>query len=122
MLGVFLAIALMVSHQASRARQMAHESRLRRNKLQRLFAVSRGALQMDLNDSPERQMAQLILQEFQLEAVAIVHESGGTSGAAGLWQHLGDDLEINRLLGMDRVPLAGTLVGGSVDSFTQRAR
>jgi two-component system sensor histidine kinase KdpD len=105
MLGLFLAIALMVSRQASRARHMAHESRLRRYKLQRLFAVSRGALLLDLNDSPERQMAELILREFQLKAVAIVHESGGTSGAAGLWQHLGDDLEIHRLLGMEQVPM-----------------
>lgn len=104
MLALLYAVLLTLSHQAGRARQMTCESGLRGLKLQRLFAVSRGALLLDLNASPERQMAELISREFDLQAVAIVHETMGTSGAAGVWKHLGDDLEIYRLLGLEQVP------------------
>ncbi len=111
MLGEAVVIVLMVSRLATRGRQLAHESTSRRNKLQRLFAVSRGALLLDLNNSSEQQMAELILREFQLQAVAIVHQSNGTSGAAGLWENFGDDLDIERLLGMEQEPVPEYSVG-----------
>lgn len=77
--------ALVVSQLAGRERVHAAESRRQRTKLERLYAVSRQALVIDLGLPAEQQMADLILTEFQLDAVAICNATSNAAGVAGSW-------------------------------------
>jgi len=79
------ATALVVSRISARAHAYAAESDIQRHRTQRLHAVSHNVLLLNLHDSPERQIAEFIEQEFELDAVAIVSSQPGAVGAAGLW-------------------------------------
>lgn len=82
---LFELTALVVSQLAGRERLHAAESKRQRIKLERLYAVSRKALGIDLAASAEQQMAELIQVEFQLEAVAICNATFSAVGMAGAW-------------------------------------
>ena len=77
--------ALVVSQLAGRERLHAAESQRQRTKLERLYAVSRKALAIDLNASAEQQMAELIHTEFELDAVAICNATFHAIGLTGVW-------------------------------------
>ena len=83
---LFEATALIVSQLSAREKAHALESRNRRVKIERLFAVSRAALAIDLSRSVEQQLAELILKEFQLDAVAICNDKFNIAGVAGSWE------------------------------------
>ena len=89
-IGLFEITALIVSQLSAREKAHAAESRRQRLKLERLYAVSRRALTIDLGQSAEQQMAELILAEFHFESVVICNEMFDTVGAAGA---LGEDPE-----------------------------
>ena len=89
-MGLFEVTALIVSQLSAREKAHAAQSRSQRVKLERLYAVSRQALTIDLGQPAEQQMAELILAEFHFEAVAICNAMFDTVGAAGLWE---SDLE-----------------------------
>ena len=106
---IFEITALVVSRVSSREKAFAQESHSHRRKLQRLYAVSRGALLLNLEDPPEQQMAALILREFSLEAVAIYNSELGSIGTAGEWVSKGEELRHRLELGMFQAQ--GTYVG-----------
>ena len=97
---IFELTALVVSRVSAREKIYARETRVQREQLQRLFEISRGVLLLDLADSPERQMSELILHSFELQAVAILNEVLGSSGAGGAWALLDGDMDIARILGL----------------------
>lgn len=79
--------ALLVSRISARERAHAAESDIQRHRTQRLHAFCHNVLLLNLHDSPERQIAEFIEQEFELDAVAIVSNQPGAVGAAGLWEN-----------------------------------
>ncbi len=89
---LFELTALVVSQLAARERLYALESQRQRTKLERLYAISRRALAIDLGGSAEQQMADFILAEFQLEAIAICNQMFNAVGAAGAWSADTDEL------------------------------
>jgi two-component system sensor histidine kinase KdpD len=109
---IFEAAALAVSRVATRERTYAAETEIQRHRTQRLHAVSHNVLLLSLQDSPERQIAEFIQQEFELDAVAIVSNLPYAVGAAGLWakqeeQACGETL---RALAANRQQLPGVAV------------
>lgn len=82
---IFEVTALLVSRVSSSEKANALEKERHQHKLERLYAVTRGALLLDLHDSPEQQMAHLILREFKPEAIAIMNAADGTIHSAGHW-------------------------------------
>jgi two-component system, OmpR family, sensor histidine kinase KdpD len=82
---IFEVTALAVSRVATRERTYAAETEIQRHRTQRFHAVSHNVLLLSLQDSPERQIAEFIQQEFELDAVAIVSHLPYSVGAAGLW-------------------------------------
>ncbi len=82
---VSTASAWIVSRIAERERAYAAESELQRHRTQRLHAVGHNVLLLNLQDSPEKQIAEFIQQEFELDAVAIVSTPPHAVGTAGLW-------------------------------------
>lgn len=108
-LALFEITAIVVSRVSAREKAAGQENLHHRMKVQRLYAVSRGALLLNLDDGPEQQMASLILGEFQLDAVAIYNSELGSIGTAGTWasktEELRHRLEIGSFLAQ------GTYVG-----------
>jgi two-component system sensor histidine kinase KdpD len=82
---IFEVTALLVSRISARETSYAAESEIQRHRTQRLHAVSHNVLLLNLQDSPERQIAEFIQQEFELDAVAIVSNLPHSVGTAGLW-------------------------------------
>ena len=89
---LFELTALVVSQLAGRERLHAAEIRRQRTKLERLYAVSRQALAIDLGGSAEQQMAEFIHAEFQLDAVAICSATLDAVGIVGDWEVEPDSL------------------------------
>ena len=77
--------AFIVSRISQRERSYAAESEMQRHRTQRLHAVSHNVLLLNLQDSPEKQIAEFIQQEFELDAVAIVSNLPHAVGTAGIW-------------------------------------
>ena len=77
--------AWIVSRMAGRERAYAAESEMQRHRTQRLHAVSHNVLLLNLQESPEKQIAEFIQQEFELDSVAIVSTLPHAVGTAGLW-------------------------------------
>lgn len=89
---IFELTALLVSQLSAREKAHALESRRQRTKLQRLYTVSRRALMIDVHDSAEQQMASIILDEFQLEGVAVCTGQYDNVSVAGCWAENRDEL------------------------------
>ncbi len=77
--------AWIVSRVSERERSYAAEIEMQRHRTQRLHAVSHNVLLLNLQDSPEKQIAEFIQQEFELDAVAIVSTLPHAVGTAGIW-------------------------------------
>ncbi|NYF80321.1 sensor histidine kinase [Granulicella arctica] len=82
---IFEITALLVSRVSSREKTYAAEKDLQRRELEQLYAISRGALLLDLHESPERQMAELIMRQFDAKAVAIMNAKNDTLSTTGRW-------------------------------------
>jgi two-component system sensor histidine kinase KdpD len=82
---IFELTALVVSRVSAKTKAYAAESEIQRHRTQHLHAVSHNVLLLNLQDSPERQIAEFIQQEFELDAVAIVTRLPDSVGAAGMW-------------------------------------
>jgi two-component system sensor histidine kinase KdpD len=82
---IFELTALVVSRIATRERIYAAESEMQHHRTQRLHAVSHNVLLLSVQESPERQIAEFIQQEFELDAVAIVSSLPHSVGTAGSW-------------------------------------
>ncbi len=106
---IFEVTALAVSRVSAREKETARENLRHRLKVQRLYSVSRGALLLNLDDAPEQQMSELILEEFSLDAVAIYNSELGTIGAAGIWATKAEELRHRLEIGIFQ-PL-GTYIG-----------
>lgn len=106
---VFEVTALLVSRVSTREKEFARENLHHRLKVQRLYAVSRGALLLNLDDAPEQQMAELILKEFGLDAAAIYNSELGTIGTAGLWATKSE--ELRHRLEIGSFEAQGTYIG-----------
>jgi two-component system sensor histidine kinase KdpD len=89
---IFELTALLVSRLSARERAYSEELQRQRIKIQRLYAVSCGALTFDPAKGPEKEMAHLIRTEFQLESVAIYNAYSTTLGVAGSWQDFEEEL------------------------------
>jgi two-component system sensor histidine kinase KdpD len=112
-LGIFEVTALVVSRISAKGRTHAAENEIQRHRTQRLQAVSHNVLLLNLQDSPERQIAEFIQQEFELDAVAIVSNLSHSIGAAGLWAKKKDGRhseEVLHALAADRQHLPGVVV------------
>jgi two-component system sensor histidine kinase KdpD len=108
-LATFEFCALTVSRLSAREKRHALDARRRRKSMEKLYAVSRETLQLDLRAAPGPQIAELIRKQFLLECVAIYDESlarADCSGAA-----LGNEHELVRAAYIDGVdrddPMAG---------------
>lgn len=82
---VFEVTAIVVSRISAREKEQAEHSERDRRRTQRLYSVSHDVLLLNPQDAPERQIAEFIVKEFELEAVAIVNELLGSVRAAGEW-------------------------------------
>ena len=108
-LATFEFCALVVSRLSAREKRHALDARRRRKSMEKLYAVSRETLQLDLRAAPGPQIAELIRKQFLLECVAIYDESlarADCSGAA-----FGNEHELVRAAYIDGVdrddPMAG---------------
>ncbi len=82
---IFELTALAVNRVAASEKQHVAENEMQRHRTQRLHAVSHNVLLLSVQESPERQIAEFIQQEFELDAVAIVGNFPHAVGTAGLW-------------------------------------
>jgi len=104
---LFELIAVLVARLSVRERAYAAENKIQQRRTQRLHAVSHNVLLLNLHESPEKQIATFIQQEFELDAVAIVSDSDGAIGASGLWQMQPHADEKLRKLAVTRQPPPG---------------
>jgi two-component system sensor histidine kinase KdpD len=99
----FEVCALIVSRLSTREKRHAQEAGRRRKSMEKLFAVSRCTLQLDLVSPPGPQLAQLIRETFLLEYVAIYDEALARSDASGHGSALEDEAaRLVYLDGLDR--------------------
>ena len=89
---IFEATALVVSCVSASERAYALEGEMHRKKVQQLYAISQGALVLSPHAPPERPLANLILKEFHLDAVAIANTAMDSVGTAGCWVAQEDSL------------------------------
>jgi two-component system, OmpR family, sensor histidine kinase KdpD len=102
-LATFIVCALIVSRLSAREKRHALESRRRRKSMEKLYAVSRETLKLDLRQPPGPQLAQLILDHFQLECVAIYDEALGRADGKGICDNRERDLvRVAFIEGIDR--------------------
>lgn len=104
---LFELIAVVVARLSTRERAYAIESKVQQRRTQRLHAVSHNVLLLNLHESPEKQIATFIQREFELDAVAILSDSGGAIGASGLWLTQPHADEKLRKLAATQQPLPG---------------
>jgi len=116
---IFEATALVVSCVSASERAYAIEGAMHRKKVQQLYAISQGALVLSPHAPPERPLANLILKEFHLEAVAIANTAMDSIGTAGCWvtqeDALWDMVQTGNLKAADSFPamIQRPLRGGS---------
>ncbi len=131
--------ALLVSRLSTRERYHAEEVERQRRSLEQMFAISRGMLLLNLQESPVEEMAELIRKECDVDAVAILNAEHHELRTAGSWpwnpepialQTCADDSAIaapglsQRPLMVSQVPMGALLVlcsRGSVNPLTMDA-
>jgi len=82
-LATFEFCALIVSRLSAREKRHASEAQRRRKSMEKLFAVSRGSLQLDLHSPPGPQVSVLIRDYFDLECVALYDAHLARSDSSG---------------------------------------
>jgi len=84
-LGVFLVVAVTVSRLSSRVTGHAREAESRGGAMQDLYEFTRRTLQMNLHVEPGPQLAELVHEVFNLEAVALFDADLHEVYTAGQW-------------------------------------
>ncbi|MGA3033177.1 MAG: ATP-binding protein [Terracidiphilus sp.] len=137
-LGVFLIVALTVSRLSSRVIGHARESETRGGEMQDLYEFTRRTLQMNLHMEPGPQLAELVHEIFNLEAVAVFDADLHEVYTAGMWSV--DPLELaqnvyyfetsdddpktaigRRVVRLGAVPVGSLVVRGETSPLTNNA-
>jgi two-component system sensor histidine kinase KdpD len=79
----FESCALIVSRLSAREKRHALEAQWQRNALEKLYRVSRGTLQLDLQSPPAPQIVRLVRDHFSLECVALYDEALADCASSG---------------------------------------
>ena len=100
---IFEVITLVVSRVSAREKALAIASEAKRLQLKRLYRLSQFALFLKPEDQAEAQLADLIKEEFHLEAVALVNRRMNRVSAAGHWKMLEHKLTSQFAFGLKAV-------------------
>jgi two-component system sensor histidine kinase KdpD len=135
---VFVLVALTVSRLSSRVTNHAREAELRGGQMEDLYEFTRRTLQMDLHVEPGPQLAELVHEIFNLEAVAVFDADLHDVYTAGFWnvdpqemaqnvyyfETSDDDQESGigrRVVRLGSVPVGSLLVRGDTGPLTNNA-
>jgi two-component system, OmpR family, sensor histidine kinase KdpD len=135
---VFLLVALMVSRLSARVTGHAREAELRGGQMHDLYEFTRRTLQMNLHMEPGPQLAELVHEIFNLEAVAVFDADLHDVYTAGYWsvdpQELAqnvyyfetsdDDAETaigRRVVRLGAVPIGSLVVRGDTSPLINNA-
>jgi two-component system, OmpR family, sensor histidine kinase KdpD len=135
---VFVLVALTVSRLSSRVTNHAREAESRGGQMEDLYEFTRRTLQMDLHVEPGPQLAELVHEIFNLEAVAVFDADLHDVYTAGFWnvdpQELAqnvyyfetsdDDPETGigrRVVRLGSVPVGSLVVRGDTGPLTNNA-
>jgi two-component system sensor histidine kinase KdpD len=135
---VFVVVALIVSRLSARVTQHAREAELRGGQTQDLYEFTRRTLQMDLHVEPGPQLAELVHEIFELEAVAVFDADLHDVYQAGYWsvdpqemaqnvyyfETSDDDPETGigrRVVRLGTVPIGSLVVRGDTSPLTNNA-
>ncbi len=105
---VFEATALLVSRISTREKEYAREREAQQRSMKQMYAISRRALLLNLQESPVNQMAALIREECGVIAVAILETEDGVTGTAGHWPFTPDGFAEHAYADLYRDPNAPT--------------
>jgi two-component system, OmpR family, sensor histidine kinase KdpD len=137
-LAVFLLVALTVSRLSARVIGHARESESRGGEMQDLYEFTRRTLQMNLHIEPGPQLAELVHEIFNLEAVAVFDADLHDVYTAGYWsvdplelaqnvyyfETSDDDSESGvgkRVVRLGSVPIGSLVVRGETNPLTNNA-
>lgn len=135
---VFVLVALTVSRLSSRVTNHAREAESRGGQMEDLYEFTRRTLQMDLHVEPGPQLAELVHEIFNLEAVAVFDADLHDVYTAGFWnvdpqemaqnvyyfETSDDDLETGigrRVVRLGSVPVGSLVVRGDTGPLTNNA-
>ncbi len=135
---VFVLVALTVSRLSARVTNHAREAESRGGQMEDLYEFTRRTLQMDLHVEPGPQLAELVHEIFNLEAVAVFDADLHDVYTAGFWnvdpqevaqnvyyfETSDDDPETGigrRVVRLGSVPVGSLLVRGDTGPLTNNA-
>jgi two-component system sensor histidine kinase KdpD len=135
---VFVLVALLVSRLSARVNAHAKAAESWGAQMHDLYEFTRRTLQMNLHMEPGPQLAELVHEIFQLEAVAVFDADLHEIYQAGVWQEsprelaqnvyyfetTGDDSEIGlgrRVVRLGNVPIGSLVVRGETSPLTNNA-
>jgi two-component system sensor histidine kinase KdpD len=135
---VFVVVALLVSRLSSRVTDHAREADSRSGQMHDLYEFTRRTLQLNLHEEPGPQLAELVHEIFELEAVAVFDADLHEVYQAGFWstdpQELAqsvyyfetndDDPETGigrRVVRLGAVPVGSLVVRGETNQLTNNA-
>ncbi len=135
---VFVLVALTVSRLSSRVTNHAREAESRGGQMEDLYEFTRRTLQMDLHVEPGPQLAELVHEIFNLEAVAVFDADLHDVYTAGFWnvdpqemaqnvyyfETSDDDPETGigrRVVRLGTVPVGSLVVRGDTGPLTNNA-
>jgi two-component system sensor histidine kinase KdpD len=135
---VFVLVALTVSRLSARVTEHGREAESRGEQMNDLYEFTRRTLQMNLHMEPGPQLAELVHEIFQLEAVAVFDADLHEVYQAGIWQEDPHELAQNvyyfatcdddpesglgrRVVRLGTVPVGSLLVRGETTPLTNNA-
>jgi len=135
---VFLLVALVVSRLSSRVTDHAKQAESWGGQMHDLYEFTRRTLQMNLHMEPGPQLAELVHEIFQLEAVAVFDADLHEIYQAGIWQESPQELSQNvyyfetsdddpetglgrRVVRLGTVPVGSLVVRGETSPLTNNA-
>jgi two-component system sensor histidine kinase KdpD len=135
---VFVLVALTVSWLSSRVSEHAREVESRGGQMENLYEFTRRTLQMNLNMEPGHQLAELVHDIFDVEAVAVFDADLHTVYQAGYWNIDPQEMARNiyyfettdddpssgigrRVVRLGAVPIGSLLVRGETNPLTNNA-
>ncbi|MGD0891875.1 MAG: ATP-binding protein [Terracidiphilus sp.] len=137
-LAVFVLVALTVSKLSAQVRGSAQEAESRGEQMNDLYEFTRRTLQMNLHVEPGPQLAELVHEIFQLEAVVVFDADLHEVYQAGVWQEDPQELAQNvyyfetsdddaetglgrRVVRLGTVPVGSLVVRGDTSPLTNNA-
>ncbi len=135
---VFVMVALIVSRLSARVTEHAQEAESRGGQTEDLYEFTRRTLQMDLHIEPGQQLADLVHQIFDLEAVAVFDADLHEVYQAGFWAQDPQEMAQNvyyfetsdddpesgigrRVVRLGTVPIGSLVVRGETGPLTNNA-